>query len=309
MHPVSRQHFHDTDPGKDTSRQRIKGTNGDNRRGIVSLERIQHTNTNGHTDGSDERKGDAHYALLQVRCSSFGKLGDASTQRDALEHLVEEDNNEERNEERVTCDHESDTDDDGVENDTSLQIHDVDLLFHWGCLVDSAVGMGQAMAAIELILGRRRACRGCSLVAAICRSGGDLAVGGSVLLLAPLYKACAEVVCQERQEKTSKEDSSSCTFILELAKTLVAEHKVGVGEEMYECSGKHDTGAELLEEYEDDVRLGDDVEASRQNGQKDTKGAGRQDDEEKTNAQRNVVVTGRGITRDFVLTPTYAVPR
>lgn len=128
-----------------------------------------------------------------------------------------------------------------------------------------------------------------------------------MLLLAPLHEAGTEVISQEGEKETSEEYGGGRSLILKLAQAFVTEHELGVGEEMDESSREHDTGTELLQNNEDDIRLGDDVEASRQNRQEDTETASDQDDEEKTDAQRDVVVAGCCITRHLAFAAAYAV--
>lgn len=82
-----------------------------------------------------------------------------------------------------------------------------------------------------------------------------------------------------------------------------------MGEEMDESCRQHDTGSELLQDNEDDVCLGDDVEAGGQDGQEDTERTGCQYDKEKTDAQMNIIVTRCCIAGYLALTSTYAMPR
>lgn len=79
-----------------------------------------------------------------------------------------------------------------------------------------------------------------------------------------------------------------------------------MGEQVDKGSGEHDTRAELLQDDEDDVRLGDDVEARCQDWQEHAKRAGRQNDEKKSDAQRDIVVTRCCIAGDLFAT-AYAV--
>lgn len=68
---------------------------------------------------------------------------------------------------------------------------------------------------------------------------------------------------------------------------------------MNEGSRQDDARAELLQYDEDNVSLRNNVEAGRQDRQENPKGTRRQNDEEKTNAQRDIVVTVCCIARHF----------
>jgi hypothetical protein len=111
-----------------------------------------------------------------------------------------------------------------------------------------------------------------------------------VLVLAPLYKASAEVVNDKRQKETSHEDGSRSAFILKFAETRIAEHQVCVGEEMDESSRDDNTCAKLFEYDKDDVVLRDEVEPGGEDRKEYSCTTGDQDDKEQPNAQRDVVV-------------------
>lgn len=111
MHPVSRQHLYDPDPCKDTSRKRIERSDSNEGAGVTAVEVIENANTNGHTNGRDERKDTGHDELVQSASCGFGQLRDASSKCDSFEHLVEKDNNEEGDEECITSYNERDTND------------------------------------------------------------------------------------------------------------------------------------------------------------------------------------------------------
>jgi len=111
MHPVPCQHLHDTHPRQYTRRQRIKRSNRNDCTWVVTVELVEHADTDSHADGRDERKDAGHDEFLERGCSCFGELGDAGSEGDALEHLVEEDDDEEGEEERVAGDDEGDADD------------------------------------------------------------------------------------------------------------------------------------------------------------------------------------------------------
>lgn len=94
MHPVPCQHLHNTNPGENTSGKRIERSDSDNSAGVVAVELVEHANANSHTDGCDERKGTGHDELLQCTGRRLRKLGNAGSQRDAFEHLMEKNDNE-----------------------------------------------------------------------------------------------------------------------------------------------------------------------------------------------------------------------
>lgn len=99
---------------------------------------------------------------------------------------------------------------DGVEDDTSLQVHDIDLLFHWGSGAHWAVGVAMTMSMCKTVRGRCRCLRGLVVVG----NRWDFRAGTCMLLLAPLHKPSTEVVDEERQHKSGHEDSSCGTFVL-----------------------------------------------------------------------------------------------
>lgn len=101
MQPVPRQHLHNPHPSQNTRRQRIQRSQRDNRTRVITIELIEYADPNGHTNGRDEREDSAHDAFLQGRGGGFGQLGDAGTESDAFEHLVEEYDDEEGYEEAV----------------------------------------------------------------------------------------------------------------------------------------------------------------------------------------------------------------
>lgn len=128
MQPVFSPHLDDANPHKDTCGQSIQSSDGDDGVTVIAIEIRENTNTDGHTDRSDESERSGEQELpgeregrgLQwaVRCQrrllAFGgtlvrfgrvalsQLGDAGAQGDAFEHLVEEDDDEEGQEEGVS---------------------------------------------------------------------------------------------------------------------------------------------------------------------------------------------------------------
>jgi hypothetical protein len=74
-----------------------------------------------------------------------------------------------------------------------------------------------------------------------------------------------------------------------------------VGKEMDECGRDDDTSSELLEDDEDNVVVAHEAELPGQNWSEDSNGAGHEDDEEKTDAKADVVVSLGGITVHFFL--------
>lgn len=116
------QHLHDADPNEDTSRERIQGANCDDCRGVVPVEGMKYTDTNGHAHRSDECKSRSHEQLLQHgnragQCtvdfgcrgivsvsvdhgglSEYGAVaerGDPGTQGNTFEQLVEDNDDRE----------------------------------------------------------------------------------------------------------------------------------------------------------------------------------------------------------------------
>lgn len=55
--PVFRPHLDDANPDKDTSRQSVQSSDGDNGAAVVAVEIREDTNADSHTDRSDESKG------------------------------------------------------------------------------------------------------------------------------------------------------------------------------------------------------------------------------------------------------------
>ncbi len=127
IHPVARQHIDDTDPEQDARAERVERADGDNRRRIVAVELVEHAEADGHADGRDERKGKPHEQLGPERGDVGGgqlggggvrerrrQLADLGAERDALEHLVEDDDDEQGAEDGVAGDDEGEADDCGV---------------------------------------------------------------------------------------------------------------------------------------------------------------------------------------------------
>lgn len=57
MHPVFRPHLNNANPDKNTSRQGIQSSDGDDGARIVAIEIREDTNADGHTDWGDESEG------------------------------------------------------------------------------------------------------------------------------------------------------------------------------------------------------------------------------------------------------------
>lgn len=189
---------------------------------------------------------------------------------------------------------------DRVEDDTSLQVHDVNLLLHWCRFACYSVSVTVAMTTRDISI------LGCSCGSArfvVACSSRDFCAATDVLVLAPLHEAGTEVIDKERQKEASHEDSSCGTFILKLAEAGVAEHQVCVGKEMDESSRDDNTRAELLQDDENNVRLRDDVEAGGENWHEHSKSTGNQDDKEQAHAKWNVVFAVRCIA-GFLLSAT-----
>lgn len=110
MHPISGQHLYDAYPSKDTRRKRIKRTDGYDGRFVVSVERSENTDADCHSDGCDECEGGCHDRLFCERCSLGWEASNACSEGHSFEHLVEDDDGEEGEEERVAGDHERKTD-------------------------------------------------------------------------------------------------------------------------------------------------------------------------------------------------------
>ena len=70
-------------------------------------------------------------------------------------------------------------------------------------------------------------------------------------------------------------------------------------EQVYKGGGDDDAGSKLLQDNEDDVGVGHQVEASGENGCKHTDGAGDENDEKKSDTQRNVIVPLCDLTVPF----------
>lgn len=103
------------------------------------------------------------------------------------------------------------------------------------------------------------------------------------------HEALAEILDQERDEDASHDDSGCGALIAQLSQTLVGEHELRVGVQMDKGSRDDDTSAKLLENEEKGVRLGRHP-LDHEDWEVDTKSAGNQDDEQKADAQRDVVV-------------------
>lgn len=134
VHPVLGPHLYDTDPDKNTSGHRVESADGNDGAAVIAVEMLQHANANGHADGGDERKGggddelldqgesqslerveavggggglfdfDSGRAIVLLHGRGGAELGNASTESDTFEHLVEENDDEEGEEEGVTGD-------------------------------------------------------------------------------------------------------------------------------------------------------------------------------------------------------------
>ena len=111
MQPVPRKHLMDADPRQNPRAERIKRPYGNQRRRIAPIEPVQHADANSHADRRDERKARAHGELGQRRGGGRGESRDAGAEGEAFEHLVEEDDDEERDEEGVARDDEREADD------------------------------------------------------------------------------------------------------------------------------------------------------------------------------------------------------
>ena len=149
-HPVTSPHLDDTDPDEDTGGDSIQGTDGKEGGPVVAVEGVQNADADSHTDGGDEGKDGSQTELLlhrerqrsiirgagrvvglldglvRVRSSgrrvsmrkrahngNVGRVTDGSdtgTKRNALEDLMEEDDDEQGDEKAVTGNNKSETD-------------------------------------------------------------------------------------------------------------------------------------------------------------------------------------------------------
>lgn len=226
MHPVLGQHLNHPNPGEDTGGEGIQGADSDQRRGVVSVELFEDADANSHTDGGDERKDAAHNGLLEERDALLGKASNAGTKRDTLEHLVEEDDGEEGLEERVASNHKSETDQERVEDDASLEDPDTDLLLGVAVHVHMLVMVtGVHNTAVRRRQGTLRLVR--------CGRSADFLVVSWVVALAPDDEASAQPVDKEGNKDSCEEDGRSRSLVGESSKTLIGEHQLSMSEELY----------------------------------------------------------------------------
>lgn len=272
-------HPHKSNPKEDTSRQGIQGTQRNNGIRIISIKSLQNANTNRHSNRGDDREQTRHNEVLHtipgeetVGCGGGGESGDAGAQGETFEHLVEEDDDEERDEDGVTGDYERDTEKDGVEDDSGFEDEDGELVLRRdraGLGVgDHVVVVGQALET-GCVVGRVGVCVvhtdvGVWLVRVRFFGGHDGGVvvrgfgvetrlGGGDGAAAPGGEAVAGVLDQEGDEGAGHGDCGGGCFVFEGWETVVGEHEVGMSEEVNEGSSDNNTSSELLNDSKDET--------------------------------------------------------
>lgn len=271
--PVECQHFDDTGPEQNTGRKTVENTEhpdgGLASRAVVD---VDDTETNGHSDGGDENEENAHEELGEQL--GVDETGDSGSQTDSLKHLVEQNGNEERGEVGVGGQHKSDTNKNGMEDDTGLHDHDRDLIGRIDETVTSmaasdfsgvvvsvgvsvSVGMSSSGGSSS---GRRRDMKGVlgDLRTRLLEIGVGVrmrmsTVGsamGSNEMVRSLFEQLGECVFKDKsQEETCQNKSRSGGLVGHFSETgVVHELQHGTKHEMDDGCGNDDSGSKLFEE-------------------------------------------------------------
>lgn len=88
-----RQHLHQAHPQQNTRADGVQRSQRHNRLRIVPVEALQGGNADDHTNGRDQREDGSHETLVFERGGP--ERGDAGAESEALEHLMEEDDDKE----------------------------------------------------------------------------------------------------------------------------------------------------------------------------------------------------------------------
>lgn len=133
IQPVVCPHAHEAHPAQDPRGQRIERAQRDDRRGVVAVEVAQDADADRHADRRDQRERERQHPVLGLAPARRRRGpaeavegGDARAEREALEHLVEEDHDVEGHEDGVAGDDERDAEEHGVEDDAGLEDDDAE---------------------------------------------------------------------------------------------------------------------------------------------------------------------------------------
>lgn len=88
IQPIETPHLNEASPEQNSCREGIKCANGDDGSLVITIERVEHSQSDGHAQRCDKREAAGHEQLLQETDSA--EVRDAHAEGKPFEHLMED---------------------------------------------------------------------------------------------------------------------------------------------------------------------------------------------------------------------------